>query len=114
VHNYEGYFKTIVANGIPFKVRLTDLAKRSVEFKEELDPREGLSAVEAVDHSLEEAEGEAEAEGDAEGDAEDEAEGEDADGEGEGDVASDKSGNSPNSKQSNDKAAVNEVNNFGS
>lgn len=33
VMNYEGYFKTVIENGIVYKVRMTDLAKMSVEFR---------------------------------------------------------------------------------
>lgn len=57
VKNHEGYFKTIVANGIPFRVRLTDMTKRAVEFIQEIDPSENLG-------DAEEAEGEDQGEGD--------------------------------------------------
>ena len=40
VSNLEGSFKTIIKNGIPYKVRLTDMSKRSVEFVEEVEEPE--------------------------------------------------------------------------
>ena len=40
VNNLEGYFKPFVKNGIPYRVRLTDMKKRSVEFTEEIDEKE--------------------------------------------------------------------------
>lgn len=40
VQNLEGYFKTVVANGIKYKVRLTDMSKRTIDIKSEIDPHE--------------------------------------------------------------------------
>lgn len=72
VQNHEGYFKVIVANGIPFKVRLTDMTTRAVEFAQEIDPRENIEG------DIYEEEGEHVGEGEDqqyEGEGEDEGEG---------------------------------------
>lgn len=64
VSNYEGHFKTVLAKGIPYKIRLTDITKRSVEHHEEEQPEaEGEGGYE-----------EEYAEGDQEGDQEAEGE----------------------------------------
>lgn len=41
VSNLEGSFEQIIHNGITYKVRLTDLSKRSVEFVEKIEEAEG-------------------------------------------------------------------------
>ena len=53
VKNYEGFFKNIIVDGIPFRVRLTDLAKRSVEFRDEIDPGEHLGDADLDQEELE-------------------------------------------------------------
>jgi hypothetical protein len=56
VKNFEGFFKTVVDKGIPFRVRFTDVAELSVQFDKEIDPEEA----EAM--SIKEAEGDEEQE----------------------------------------------------
>lgn len=53
VKNYEGFFKNIIVEGIPFRVRLTDLATRSVEFRDEIDPKECLGDADLEQDELE-------------------------------------------------------------
>ena len=53
--NYIGFFKTVVEKGIIFKVRMTDIAERSVEFSEELSPEE-IQSVEDEDQEQAESE----------------------------------------------------------
>lgn len=41
VKNFEGFFKTVIERGIPFKVRYTNITEKSVENIQELIPEEG-------------------------------------------------------------------------
>lgn len=59
----------MIVDGIPFRVRHTDLAKQSVEFKDEIDPKEALGDADLeFDENEENKEAENEGE-DAEGDS---------------------------------------------
>ena len=60
VSNYEGYFNSVIKDGIPYKVRLTDMSKRSVEFTDEIIFEDQLPEEEPLEVKDEQPEGEEE------------------------------------------------------